>query len=129
MIVAPGTAASAAASAFWSWVPVRRVSSGPCVMVAGFVGAPLGGAPLEFPAGAVDPEPELEPELLVAAEAIPAAPTPAPVTRAPVTRMLRTIEERLAMEIPLCIAPGASRMRPPHSSPRLWVHPGSKQGA
>jgi hypothetical protein len=70
-------------------------------MVAGFMGEPLGGAPVELPAGAAELEPELEPELLVAAEAIPAAPTPAPVTKAPVTRMLRTIEERLDIEIPL----------------------------
>jgi hypothetical protein len=61
---------------------------------------------LELPTGVVELEAELEPELLVAAEAIPAAPTPAPVTSAPVTRMLRTIDERLDMEIPLCLAPG-----------------------
>jgi hypothetical protein len=69
---------------------------------------------LEPPAGAVElDEPELPvPEELVAADAMPAAPRPAPVTSAPETRSLRTIEERLDMEIPLCLAPGLSRMRP-----------------
>src|SRR5689334_12624737 len=102
MTVAPGTAALAAASAFWRLVPVSRVSSGPWVAVAGLPGAPAGGAdPLDEPEELL----ELEP---VAAVAIPAAPRLAPATRAPVTSVLRTSDRRGVMVLILSSgAPGA----------------------
>jgi hypothetical protein len=64
------------------------------VRVAG--STPAGGVPVGAPAAdplepdEVGVEVELDPEL-VAAEAMPAAPTEAPTTRAPVVKALRTL--------------------------------------
>src|SRR5580704_13573632 len=109
MTVAPGTAAVAAAVAFWRSVPVSSVSLGPWVIVAGFPGgpadipggpvgivgaAPLAGAVVEPPAGPVvvdDPDAGAVVVDVVAADAMPAVPRPAPATTAPVTSARRIL--------------------------------------
>src|SRR5580700_7248415 len=102
MTVAPGTAAVAAAVAFWRSAPVSSVSLGPWVIVAGFPGGPGGmvgaappaGAVVEPPAGAVvvdEPDGGAVVVELVAADAMPAVPRPAPATTAPVTSARRSL--------------------------------------
>ena len=84
MMVAPGSAASAADVAVLRSVPVSRVSFGPCVSVLGSCapdGAPVGG----WVGAAEDEEEELElagVDVEVAAEATPAAPRLSPATAA-----------------------------------------------
>ena len=88
--MAPGTAAVAAVVASASWVPVSRVSSGPWLIVAGSPLAPEGGVPAGgLPVAAVEAVLDV-PEVavvddVVAAEAMPAAPSMVPVANAPVT--------------------------------------------
>jgi hypothetical protein len=76
MIVAPDSAAVAAVVALCRSAPVKRVSSGPCVRVAGSLGA-LVDALLDDTVLELDDVPE------EAADAIPADPSPAPAMTAP----------------------------------------------
>src|SRR5664280_694574 len=123
MTVAPGTAAVAAAVAFWRSVPVNSVSLGPWVMVAGSPAAPAGGVLADPPEGATvlaAPDEGLVAEL-VAADATPAAPRPAPATMAPVTSARRSIlgfgdmmdsSFQLLQGFPGAVPPSPVNMRP-----------------
>src|SRR5438034_4307907 len=87
MIVAPGTAASAAALTLSAVVPVSSVSSGPCDNVAGSAGcAPVGD---EAADDAADDEAVVDEEPVVAAFAIPAPPTAAPTAAALIISQVR----------------------------------------
>src|SRR5437763_14449148 len=82
-----GTAAFAAATAFCTSVPVRSVSPGPWLIVAGAPGAPAGGVDWF-----ADPD-EPRVDELVAAVAIPPAPMLTAVASPQVTQVVWTIEE------------------------------------
>src|SRR5437764_113531 len=89
MIVAPGTAASAAALTFSAVVPVSSVSPGPCDNVAGSAAGAPDGDDAADEAAVVDEEP------VVAAFAIPAPPTAAPTAAALINSQVRP---RLAVD-------------------------------
>src|SRR5438876_4502455 len=94
MIVAPGTAASAAALTFAAVVPVSNVSPGPCDKVAG---SAAGVPDAADDAAVVDEEP------VVAAFAIPAPPIAAPTAAALTSNNVRP---RLAGLDPAVGSPG-----------------------